>query len=105
MAMDSQRREWTATQRRFIRVRDQICRTPWCDAPVRHVDHVLPAEQRGPTHVENGQGYCQACNYAKQAPGWRNKTVTSRDGPHEVEITTPTNHTYRSRAPDPPQAA
>ena len=105
VAMDSQRREWTAAQRRFIRVRDQICRTPWCDAPVRHIDHVKPAGYGGPTQVDNGQGYCQACNYAKQAPGWRNKVVDSGDGPHEVEITTPTGHTYRSRAPDPPRAA
>jgi hypothetical protein len=104
VAMESTRREFTRAQRRFIRARDQRCRTPWCAAPIRHIDHVRPAAAGGPTRIDNGQGYCQACNHAKQAPGWGN-TVVSRDGAHEVEIVTPTGHTYRSRAPDPPRAA
>ena len=104
VAMESRRREFTPAQRRFLRARDQTCRTPWCDAPIRHADHVVPAEHGGQTKVDNGQGYCEACNYAKQAPGWRN-TITARAGPHEVEISTPTGHRYRSRAPDPPRAA
>ena len=36
-AMDSRRRLFTAKQRHFIRLRDQTCRTPWCDAPIRHI--------------------------------------------------------------------
>lgn len=27
---------------RFIDIRDRICRTPWCDAPIRHRDHIRP---------------------------------------------------------------
>lgn len=104
IAMESRRRTFTAAQRRFLRVRDQTCRTPWCDAPIRHADHVDPAIDGGPTTVGNGQGYCEACNYAKQAPGWRTRVI-SRSGPHRVEITTPTGHRYRSRAPDPPGRA
>jgi hypothetical protein len=41
-AMDSRRRLFTANQRHFIRVRDQRCRTPWCDAPIRQIDHAIP---------------------------------------------------------------
>jgi hypothetical protein len=104
IAMDSTRRTFTAGQRRFLRLRDRYCRTPWCEAPVRHADHIVPAAAGGATSVENGQGYCVACNHAKQADGW-DTTVTSRAGPHEVTITTPTGHRYRSRAPDPPRAA
>lgn len=104
VAMESTRRAFPAGQRRFIRLRDQVCRTPWCDAPVRHIDHVEPVLADGLTTIENGQGYCQACNHAKQAPGW-NATVVTRAGPHEVEIRTPTGHVYNSRAPDPPRAA
>jgi hypothetical protein len=100
IAMESRRREFSPMQRRFLRLRDQICRTPWCDAPIRHTDHVVPVEQGGATTVDNGQGFCEACNYAKQAPGWR-QVVSSRAGPHEVLTTTPTGHTYSSRAPDP----
>jgi hypothetical protein len=48
--------------------------------------------------VSNGQSLCEACNYAKQAPGWT--TRRSRDG--TIIVTTPTGHTYTSRAPDLP---
>jgi hypothetical protein len=99
--MDSRRRCFTPTQRRFIQIRDQTCRTPWCDAPIRHTDHITPANHHGPTQVNNGQGYCQACNHTKQAPGWHTH-VAPGPGPHTVQITTPTGHRYQSRAPDPP---
>jgi hypothetical protein len=101
IAMDSRRRCFTPAQRRFIALRDQTCRTPWCEAPIRHTDHIQPAEHGGPTAVSNGQGYCQACNHTKQAPGWHTQ-VLPLPGGHTVEITTPTGHRYRSRAPDPP---
>jgi hypothetical protein len=104
IAMESGRRSFTPAQRRFLRLRDRYCRTPWCGAPIRHADHVLPAADGGVTTVGNGQGYCEACNYAKQARGWRTEVVPG-PGPHQVEITTPTGHRYRSRAPDPPRAA
>jgi hypothetical protein len=104
VAMDSTRRTFTPAQRRFIRLRDRVCRTPWCEAPIRHTDHITPALHGGTTDTDNGQGYCQTCNHAKQAPGW-STTTTVDDGPHQVEITTPTGHHYRSRAPDTPQAA
>ena len=36
-------------------------------------------------------------------PGWQVDRVNSgTDGPHTVRVTTPTGHTYQSRAPDPP---
>ena len=101
VAMDSKRRCFTQAQRDFIALRDQTCRTPWCDAPIRHTDHIQPAEHGGPTNIDNGQGYCQACNHAKQAPGWHT-TVLPLPGGHTVEITTPTGHRYQSRAPNPP---
>ena len=51
----------------------------------------------GPTSGLNGQGLCEACNYAKAAPGW---SARPRPGPrHTVRTTTPTGHTYTSRAP------
>ena len=100
IAMESHRRLFTRAQRRFIQLRDQTCRTPYCDAPIRHTDHVVPKEHDGPTSVHNGQGLCAACNYAKEAPGWQ-----ARPGPNQqIVITTPTGHRYRSRPPDPPGA-
>ena len=82
---------------RFIRLRDQVCRTPWCDAPIRHTDHPQPAAADGETSGDNGQGLCEACNYAKEAPGW---SVTVADTePHTIEIRTPAGQVHRSQAP------
>ncbi|WP_375499799.1 HNH endonuclease [uncultured Jatrophihabitans sp.] len=101
-AMESTSRLFTTNQRRFIRFRDQgHCRTPWCDAPIRHTDHVKPHSQGGQTHTDNGAGACQACNHAKQAPGWT--TQPAPDG--SIITTTPTGHQYRSQLPDPPGTA
>ncbi|MFJ3405042.1 DUF222 domain-containing protein [Promicromonospora sp. NPDC090134] len=89
----------------LLRARDQgICATTWCDAPVRHTDHVTPYAEGGPTSLDNGQGLCARCNHAKQAPGWSQKT-TQLDGRHAVETVTPTGHTYVSVAPEPPTPA
>jgi hypothetical protein len=101
-AMDSKRRFFTANQRHYLRLRDHYCRTPWCEAPIRHADHVVPAEHGGPTEVGNAKGNCAACNYTKQAPGWREHVDAHLPGPPEIVITTPTGHRYRSRPPDPP---
>ena len=98
VATDSRQRRFRAGLARLIRLRDQSCRTPWCDAPISQVDHVRPRHENGPTATHNGQGMCQACNLAKEAPGWRAAT-TSNGGGHQVETTTPTGHAYRSRAP------
>ena len=91
----------------YLAARDQgICRTPWCDAPVRHLDHVRPREDDGITEAGNLQGLCEACNHAKQAAGWRQHVIPDHwSGRHTVETTSPTGHTYTSRAPAPPGVA
>ena len=40
VAMDAKRRDFPAPLRQLLVVRDQVCRTSWCGAPVRHADHV-----------------------------------------------------------------
>lgn len=95
VTMDSRARLFPSGLRRLIQLRDQFCRTPWCDAPIRHIDHVVSHAAGGPTSAANGQGLCQACNHAKQAPRWR-----ARPGPDgTVTTTTPTGHPHRSRPP------
>jgi hypothetical protein len=98
VAMDSARRRFAGNLRRFITIRDQRCRTPWCDAPIRHMDHAERHADGGPTTVGNSQGLCEACNHAKEAPGWR--TRIREDG--SVETTTPTGQRYRSPVPRAP---
>src|SRR5690606_20074108 len=77
----------------------QICRNPWCDAPVRHIDHVKPVAEGGVTTAANLQGLCEACNHAKQAPGWRQRADLRADGTHVVETVTPAGRRCRSRPP------
>ena len=97
VAMDSRSRCFPAGLAELIRLRDRTCRTPWCDAPIRHTDHVHPFADGGSTVLANGQGLCEACNHAKQAPGWTQRVEA---GPrHEVVTTTPTGERHRSTAP------
>lgn len=74
------------------------CRTPYCNAPIRHHDHATPDRDGGRTSAVNGLGLCEACNYAKEAPGWT-VTTSVRAGEHRAEFVTPTHATYYSIAP------
>ncbi len=96
-------RRFTPAQRELLTLRDQHCRTPYCDAPIRHHDHITPHQAGGPTTITNGQGLCEACNYRKQHPDWHTTvTNTGHNGrPHTTQTTTPTGHTYPSTAPPP----
>ena len=100
VTMDSRRRVFDGALRTYLLARDGTCRTPWCDAPIRHLDHVEDHATGGPTSAENGQGLCVRCNLVKSLGGWQATPVT-RPGwhRHTVELTTPTGHTYRSTAP------
>ncbi|MBX7453219.1 HNH endonuclease, partial [Mycolicibacterium sp. 3033] len=98
VAMESRARIFPAGLATFIGLRDQTCRTPYCDAPIRHHDHAIPARQGGDTTALNGLGACEACNYTKEAPGWQ-VTTTDTDGRHTADYTTPTGATYHSTAP------
>ena len=104
VAADSERRAFTGRLRGLLVLRDQTCRNAWCDAPIRHVDHIRPHRDGGTTSRDNGQGLCEACNYLKETPGWRADVIHLRGRPHTVETTTPTGHRYRSTAPPQPGA-
>ncbi len=115
VAVDSRARLFTTGQRRFIEARDHLCRTPYCNAPIRHYDHIIPWRNNGPTNLTNGAGLCEACNHTKELPDWDTKPDFGRDSGrvgdpdpglhrdsrprHALEVRTPTGHTYRSTAP------
>ena len=98
VAMESRARRFPTTLATFIRLRDQTCRTPYCDAPIRHLDHAQPHHQGGPTTATNGLGECEACNYTKETPGWQVTTTCDDNDVHQAEFTTPTRRRYRSWA-------
>ncbi|MET3368016.1 UNVERIFIED_CONTAM: hypothetical protein ABIE34_001249, partial [Jeotgalibacillus campisalis] len=101
LSMDSKARLFPTRLRRFIETRDDTCRMPYCDAPIRHIDHVVPWRSGGTTTLTNGAGLCEACNHTKENPGWTSKTVHAdvHGGVHTLEISTPTGHSYQSKAP------
>lgn len=97
--MESRARRFPRGLAAFIGLRDQRCRTPYCDAPIRHLDHARPHARGGATDAGNGQGSCACCNYVKEAAGWRVATEIDETGRHTAEFTTPTGRAYRSTAP------
>ncbi|MGD9620086.1 MAG: DUF222 domain-containing protein [Mycolicibacterium sp.] len=101
VAMESRSRTFPKGLATLLRRRDQTCRTPHCDAPIRHHDHAIPESRGGPTSALNGLGMCEACNYTKEAPGWIVRT-SDADGGHTAEFRTPTGAVYRSIAPSLP---
>ncbi|MEO8827397.1 DUF222 domain-containing protein [Lapillicoccus sp.] len=86
VAMDSTRRTFNGGLRRYLIGRDVTCRTPWCDAPIRHLDHVTDHAAGGPTTAANAQGLCIACNHTKQLPGWQARTIQTWN-PHDGAAT------------------
>jgi hypothetical protein len=92
--MDSRRRRFSGALATFVRLRDQVCRDPYCDAPIRDLDHLHDYADGGTTRAENGIGLCRRGNLVDQVPGW-SITGTSR---HRI-IVTPTGHRYESRPP------
>lgn len=67
LSADARGRLFPHAVRQFILARDQWCRTPWCDAPIRNIDHRLPHARGGATTVANAEGLCERCNLAKAA--------------------------------------
>jgi hypothetical protein len=97
VSMESRRRLFRGRLRDLLVTRDDVCRTSWCDAPIRHVDHPEPVAAGGATVAANSQGLCEACNYAKEAPRWRSEGVGAA-----VVTRSPTGRHYSSRPPPMP---
>lgn len=105
VGMESRRRVFPESLRRMIIVRDDLCRTPYCDAQIKHLDHAVPVTEGGETTWANGSGLCIRCNQTKEIPGW-----SHRADPRRLVVTTPTGHRYDHRTPplpvlDPPGGA
>ena len=88
ISADRKRRIFDAHARRLVVARDQWCRTPFCGAPIRHIDHALGFARGGATSVDNAQGLCERCNHAKEAPGWVTTSDIDRAGRAVVTTTT-----------------
>ena len=95
---DSRSRFFTHSLRQFLIARDQICRTPYCDAPIRHIDHIDSRNNGGATDLTNGQGKCERCNYVKESKaGTAPPTRTTTPSPSPPRPGTPTAANHRHR--------
>lgn len=94
---DARRRRFDGSLAKLLIYRDRTCRDPFCDAPIRHLDHIRPHATGGPTTPGNGRGVCERGNYVRHMPGWSIRLIDPRR--HVVETTTPTGHRYRSTPP------
>ncbi|ASK67070.1 HNH endonuclease [Brachybacterium avium] len=106
VAVESRARAFPAALAKFIRWRDQVCRGPHCDAPIRQIDHIRPHASGGHTCLDNGQGLCAHCNgKEQQTRSVRRVESTGADG-HIVEWTSRagTRRLTRPRALIRPQA-
>ncbi len=90
--MDSRRREFSGLLRRMIVIRDDVCRSPWCDAQIKHADHATAYAAGGDTDWDNASGLCAACNFAKELNGWKHVATSEK-----LIVKTPTGHRYETR--------
>ncbi len=89
---DSRQRFFTGLLAKLIRARDNHrCSEPYCDAPIRHLDHIHRYADGGKTEFGNGRGVCEFHNHLREQQGWR--VARTRNG---VRTTTPTGHSYTS---------
>ena len=102
VALESRARVFPKGLADFVGLRDQRCRTPYCDAPIRHRDHAKPHRVGGKTSAVNGLGMCERCNYTKESDGWLVNSVAPENGTHTAEFTTPTGACHHSTAPPMP---
>lgn len=104
VAMESTARAFPTGLARMIRWRDRTCRTPWCNARIRHLDHVQAHAGGGPTSFENGQGLCARCNYLKEHGGWSVRPTTEppdHSGVQSPSIIWRSPHGARGSSPAP----
>ncbi|MGW9550213.1 HNH endonuclease [Citricoccus zhacaiensis] len=92
VSMDSKARVFPPLLRRMLVLRDDVCRTPWCEAPIRHADHAKSHRDGGQTSYANGSGLCARCNYTKEHAGWCHEAT-----PDGLDVITPTGHRYENR--------
>lgn len=81
VGMESTSRTYRGLLRQFIRLRDQRCRTPFCESPIRQIDHIKPVAAGGATTARQGRGTCARCNYTKELPGY----VVTGDA-HDMQV-------------------
>src|SRR3954470_12954904 len=64
---DSVQRNFTGVLADLINARDGgRCTAPYCDAPIRHYDHIIRWRDGGRTEFDNGRGLCAFHNHLRE---------------------------------------
>lgn len=87
--MDTRSRAFTSRLRALVLSRDDVCRSPFCGALIRQIDHARRHADGGATSVANASGLCQGCNLAKENAEWSHTTTETT-----LTVRTPTGHEY-----------
>ena len=95
VAMDARGRIFPRGLARFVRLRDQFCRTPWCDAPIRHTDHADGGAEGGATDAATARACARPATTPSRHPAGtpdhhpRRPHTRSRRPPRPVIATGP----------------
>ena len=95
---DGKRRDFSYATRQFLVARDHTCRTAWCDAPIRHTDHVTSHATGGPSHhrqrprhLRSLQLHQRSTRLARHAP---NPTAPPSPSPPPPDTPSAPNHPH-----------
>jgi hypothetical protein len=88
VAMESRSRIFPDQLGQLIAFRDQHCRHPYCDSPIKHLDHIHPHAQGGPTSFGNGQGLCARHNLIKDTNATTHPATNDGTGDITTHLTT-----------------
>jgi hypothetical protein len=76
---DSVQRGFTGVLAELIRIRDgDRCTATYCDAPLRHFDHVIRWRDGGRTTFDNGRGLCAFHNHLREIGTTASRPRTQR---------------------------
>ena len=98
VGMDSRARLFPPGLRRFIQARDDTCRTPYCDAPIRHLDHIIPAHRR-PDHHGQRRRPLRSLQPHQRNPRLESTPSPSAPGPASAQAHHRTHHPHRPHLP------
>jgi Domain of unknown function (DUF222) len=96
------RRFFAGAARDLVKLRDRRCRSPFCDAPIRDVDHRVEHSAGGKTETGNADGYCQRCHHLKDHADisvTRVRAPEALPDAHRIAWRLPSGRTYQSIAP------
>ncbi|MGI5130087.1 DUF222 domain-containing protein [Pseudonocardia sp. CA-107938] len=84
---DSVQRTFTGVLADLIKIRDGgRCTAPYCDSPIRHIDHIERWRDGGRTTFDNGRGLCEFHNHLREIGTTASRPRTHRKRRHADRV-------------------